>query len=84
MDIIDALIFLSQRPVVITLAVLGALLVIAGALTAKPERAGDKVQPSPPARKRPLARHLTSSGYVITFASIVLFIIAGFVSDLRP
>ncbi|MGI9500219.1 MAG: hypothetical protein ACR2P3_09285 [Geminicoccaceae bacterium] len=72
---IDALIFLSQRPIVITLAVLGALLVMAGALIAKPERSGSK---------RPLARRLTSSGYAITFASIVLFIIAGFVSDLRP
>ena len=80
---IDTLIFLSQRPIVITLAVLGALLVTAGALIAKPGKPVDSPPPSE-SRKSPLARHLTSSGYAITFASIVLFIIAGFVSDLRP
>lgn len=76
---IDALIFMSQRPVVITLAVLGALLVTAGALAQKPKAAR-----SISAHQRPIARRLTTSGYAITFASILLFIIAGFVSDLRP
>ncbi len=84
---IDALIFISQRPFVISLAVLGALLVTAGALLAKPQRStsgsGNKMSvPAPHDNKSPLARHLTSAGYAITFASIVLFIIAGFVSDL--
>lgn len=83
--VIDALIFISQRPIVITLAIFGALLVIAGSLNNKPEQ----LQPggmtaSALGRRRSLSKHLTAIGYVITFASILLFIIAGFVSDLRP
>jgi|GEM_PF-5652397 len=79
---IDALIFMSQRPIVITLAVLGAVLVMVGSLAHKPKpsRSGRETG-SPPGRKHPLARHLTTSGYAITFVSILLFIIAGFVSD---
>jgi len=37
--VIDTLIFMSQRSVVITLAVIGALLVMAGSLAHKPEHA---------------------------------------------
>lgn len=39
----------------------------------------------PPADMQTLwARRLSQLGYAVTFASIVLFIIAGFVSDLQP
>jgi hypothetical protein len=82
---IDALIFVSQRPVVITLAIFGALLVMAGSLTQK--RTGDQsgaARRSTDNRVRPLSRRLTTFGYAITAASVLLFIIAGFVSDLRP
>lgn len=82
---IDTLIFMSQRPVVITLAVIGALLVMAGSLAHKPEHAqSGKAKATRTDRKQGLAKHLTTSGYAITFGSILLFIIAGFVSDLRP
>lgn len=82
---VDVLIFMSQRPVVITLAVLGALLVTAGSLVQKPARSQTNTAAgSRSGAKSGLAKHLTTSGYVITFASILLFIIAGFVSDLRP
>ncbi|MGI9506976.1 MAG: hypothetical protein ACR2RE_28375 [Geminicoccaceae bacterium] len=82
---IDALIFVSQRPVVITLAVIGALLVMAGSLAHKPERAqSGKTKATQADRKHGFAKHLTISGYAITLGSILLFIIAGFVSDLRP
>ena len=82
---IDALIFVSQRPVVITLAILGALLVTAGSLVHKPVQApSGGSRNSSSQRKRGLAMHLTRSGYAITCTSILLFIIAGFVSDLRP
>lgn len=80
--IVDTLIFVSQRPVVIALAVIGALLVTAGGLAAKSGAPGD-------ARRReanvqtPLSRALTLTGYVVTGISVTLFIIAGFVSDLR-
>ncbi len=80
--LIDALILISQRPVVITLALVGAALVTAGSLTARANRPGGKI--SDRDRQTPLSRTLTSSGYAITGASILLFIIAGFVSDLRP
>ena len=79
---IDALIFISQRPIVITLALMGAALVIAGSLTARASVPEDKAAMSD--QRSLLSRGLTSSGYVVTFASILLFIIAGFVSDLRP
>lgn len=82
---IDALFFISQRPIVIALAMLGAVLVTTGALIAKPSNnRPDQEKPASRSHMRSLARHLTSSGYAITFASIVLFIIAGFVSDLHP
>ena len=82
---IDALIFVSQRPVVITLAVIGALLVMAGSLANKPERAqSGKIKATQADRIHGFAKHLTTSGYAITLGSILLFIIAGFVSDLRP
>jgi len=78
--LIDALIFISQRPIVITFALLGAALVTAGSLTARSGRTEDA--PKRKDHRSSLSRHLTIAGYVITFVSIMLFIIAGFVSDL--
>lgn len=80
---IDALIFISQRPIVITLALIGAALVIAGSLTARAGETRNRTATSS-RHQSLLSRSLTSSGYVVTFASILLFIVAGFVSDLRP
>ena len=82
MKVIDALIFISQRPVVIALAIFGAALVTAGSLTAGSARPGGGAESYP--TQKPLSRYLTRSGYAITVTSIVLFIVAGFVSDLRP
>ncbi len=79
--VIDALILISQRPVVITLALVGAALVTAGSLTARPGHPGGRTPDRD--RRSPLSRGLTASGYVIAGVSILLFIIAGFVSDLR-
>lgn len=77
---IDALIFISTRPIVITLALLGAGLVMAGSLGAGPKKTGGKTRSG--SRQTPLARGLTKTGYALTGVSIFLFIIAGFVSDL--
>ncbi|MGH1484182.1 MAG: hypothetical protein ACRBM6_36855 [Geminicoccales bacterium] len=77
---IDALIFLSARPIVIALALVGAGLVVAGSLTAKPKKAGDRTGSDE--RQRPLSRGLTKAGYTLTGFSMLLFIVAGFISDL--
>ncbi len=82
---IDALVFISQRPIVIAFAILGAALVMAGSLTARSGTARSSLPDNAAKGKAPrsaLSRHLTTTGYVITFVSITLFIIAGFVSDL--
>ncbi len=103
---VEFLIQISQRPLVIALAIIGALLVIAGSLIAKPQTgrgpghsgAGGQEHSSPqprydqkghvidpPADAQTLwSRRLSRAGYAITFVSIALFIIAGFVSDLQP
>lgn len=80
---IDALIFISQRPVVIALAIFGALLVTAGSLIAKPPPPNSP-EPVEEDLRGTLARRLTTFGYVVTMFSVALFIVAGFVSDLRP
>ncbi|MBU2582096.1 MAG: hypothetical protein KJ622_10295 [Alphaproteobacteria bacterium] len=80
---IDLLIQISQRPIVITLAIAGALLVTAGSLVAKP-RGSDTPEPAVDDARGTLARRLTNIGYVVTMVSVALFIVAGFVSDLRP
>ncbi|KUO58644.1 MAG: hypothetical protein APF80_08860 [Alphaproteobacteria bacterium BRH_c36] len=80
---IDALILISQRHIVISLAIIGALLVTAGSLVAKP-RGRNMPEPAGDDARGVLARRLTTVGYVVTMTSIALFIVAGFVSDLRP
>lgn len=81
---IDLLITLSQRPIVVALAIIGALLVTAGSLLAKPRpKQGSKAASPGGEEDSVLPRWLTQLGYAVTFTSIVLFIIAGFVSDLR-
>jgi hypothetical protein len=79
---IDVLIVLSQRPIVTALAVFGAGLVIAGSLAARTGKPGQTR--SAGQRQNALSRGLTRAGYTMTCASILLFIIAGFISDLRP
>lgn len=67
---IDILAFLSQRWIVVGLAITGALVVMGASLLA-----GNRAN-SPP-------RHITwlsRLGYAITAASICLFIVAGFLS----
>ena len=61
----------AQGPVVAAFAILGAILVSAGALMAKPH---------PKAPPQPFVRYLTVAGYVLTIASIFLFVAAGFLS----
>ena len=61
---------LAQRPVVIALAISGALLVTAGSLMQGPRTA-------PP---RPFGLWLSRIGYALTFVSILLFIVAGYMS----
>ncbi|MFN3868672.1 MAG: hypothetical protein ACK4MF_06365 [Hyphomicrobiaceae bacterium] len=67
---LELLMSLAQRPVVIALAISGALLVTAGSLMQGPRKA-------PP---RPVGRWLSRIGYTLTFVSILLFIVAGYLS----
>lgn len=66
---LEFLALITQRPVVIVLAITGALLVTAGSYMAKPDK---------PTKA---SRSLTVVGYVLTVLSVLLFIIAGFMSD---
>ncbi|MEP2942811.1 MAG: hypothetical protein ABJM86_05610 [Hyphomicrobiales bacterium] len=82
---IDILIFISQRPVVITLAILGGLLVTSASLFSNPKQNnqpinGKRIKQEP----TKLSKRLIVAGYSVMFVSMALFIIAGFVSDLRP
>ena len=61
--------FLTQRPVVTTLAVIGAVLVMLGANTVAP-----RLGLGPNA-----AQWLRRCGYGVMWGSITLFIVAGFV-----
>ena len=81
---IDFLILISQRHIVIALAVVGALLVTAGSLVSKPRGRNAPETVEPDDEQSMLAKRLTTVGYAVTMISIVLFIVAGFVSDLRP
>ena len=87
---IDFLILISERTIVIGLAILGALMVTAGSLVARPTRPESPPEhaqanaPEAPDGQTLLSRSLTRVGYAVTMLSIVLFIVAGFVSDLRP
>ena len=66
--------FLTARPTIIGLAVLGALLATAGNVLLRGDAA------TKPAVGPVLARRLLWLGYAITAVSIVLFIVAGFLS----
>jgi hypothetical protein len=66
----EVLSFLLQREVIITTAIVGAAITVVG--TVMTGRKGD----SPPR----LARGIMHFGYAVTFASIALFIVAGFAS----
>lgn len=67
---LELLMSFAQRPVVIALAIVGALLVTAGSLLQGPRNA-------PP---RPIGLLLSRIGYGATFLSIGLFIVAGYLS----
>jgi len=73
---IDALIFISQREIVFVFALIGGVIATIGGYRDR-ARAQNKEE-----RKRILT--LTHLGYGITALSVLLFIVAGFVSDLRP
>ncbi len=81
---IDVLTYLSQRSIVVALAIIGALLVTAGSLLAKRGTPGRQPASTPEKSPRVLSHSLTVLGYVLTITSIVLFIVAGFVSNLAP
>lgn len=66
---LEFLTFLAQRPVIIALAITGALFVTAGSYMAKPEHTTAR------------SRGVTRVGYVLTGLSMFLFITAGFLSD---
>lgn len=63
---LEFLTLLTQRPVIIVLAITGAILVTAGSYMGKP------------GEQSPTARRISILGYVITGLSVVLFIVAGF------
>lgn len=79
---LDFLFLITQRPIVITFAIIGALLVTAGSLVAKPAQTRQDPNEEPSDGQSRLSRTLTRTGYAITMVSITLFIIAGFISDL--
>lgn len=66
----DVLAFFTQRPVIVGLAIAGAVMVMASGLLGGRD-------PSSPDRRAML---LSKAGYAVTFASIALFIVAGFLS----
>lgn len=66
----ELLALLAQRPVIATLAIAGAVLVMVASMT---RRADD-------AQSARRADILSKAGYAVTFASIILFIVAGFLS----
>jgi hypothetical protein len=62
----EAVHILTQRPLIVALAIGGAVLVMAAGHFSD---------------RNPLrAAHLSKAGYAVTFASIALFIVAGFLS----
>lgn len=63
---------LSQKWVVVTLALIGAVMVTAASLLAP--------RGTPVPSGRAVSSLLSRIGYGLTFASIVLFIVAGFLS----
>lgn len=67
----DVLSFLLQREVIITAAIAGAVITVIGTLMT-----GRKADSS-----SRFARGIMRFGYAVTFASIALFIFAGFLSD---
>ena len=70
MSIVEFLGLIATRPVVIALAVLGAIVATLGShLVRKPRYLGERG-----------ARFVLRLGYGLTGASVVLFIVAGFIS----
>lgn len=63
---LEFLALITQRPVIIVLAITGALLVTASSFIAKPDD------------ESPTARRMSNAGYAITGLSVLLFIVAGF------
>jgi hypothetical protein len=63
--------FFTDRTIIIALAIVGACLATAGSLLARGHGGGSPV----------LARLILWIGYLVTLASVVLFIVAGFLSD---
>ena len=68
----------------VTLAILGAVLVTLAGLFSKPKQ--KNTTSNQPMKREPtlLSKRITFVGYTVMFASMLLFIVAGFVSDLRP
>jgi hypothetical protein len=84
MRILDLLFVLSSKPVVVTMACVGAALVSLAPLSKRFQGKRDdntETATSPRPRIR-IEDMLTRAGYGIMGISVVLFIIAGFISDL--
>ena len=68
---IEALHGVSGRPVIVTLAILGAAMVTAASLLKSREASAGRLR---------MAGVLHYSGYTLTGVSVALFIVAGFIS----
>ena len=66
----DLLQFLTDRPLIITLAIAGGVMATVGSVLGQREAVSPK-----------LARIMLWSGYAVSFVSVGLFIIAGFLKD---
>lgn len=69
-DVADLAHFLTQRPIVIALAIAGAGMAMAGSVLEARKGRGYRG-----------ALLLTRIGYGVAFASVLLFIVAGFLSE---
>lgn len=67
---LDLIAFMTQRTVIVGLAIAGAMMVMASSLLGGRD-------PANPDRRAML---LSKAGYAVTFVSIILFIAAGFLS----
>ena len=82
---VDFLFFISQKPIVVTLAILGAMLVMSANFFTNRNRTNETTD-NKIAKPQigDLSKRLTFAGYTIMMVSVALFIVAGFVSDLTP
>ena len=86
MGILELLFVISAKPVVVSFAILGALLVMVGPKISGDDRDNTEKNSAFNYFKggpKKLSKTCTGLGYVLTGVSIFLFIVAGFISDLK-